>query len=225
LEEPDKDIAKGYGDQYIKKCPDRTKEPRRGGPGRLFKMLVPTVSIHYWYIIADKNMVKSTEELSLETICRIAYDLKKQGKRVGLTHGAFDLFHYGHLYLLRQSFKKCDFLIVGVDGNKNIAKYKSYTRPIIDEKYRLQIVNELDCVGAAFINNWGIADKWIELDREIKPDVITAGARYGMGDGIRYEADRAKAKLYEFKQAFESTTGIIDRIIAKQEKLYPRRAD
>lgn len=167
-------------------------------------------------------MVRSTDPLSLETIIRIAHDLQKQGKRIGFTHGAFDLFHYGHLHLLRESAKKCDFLIVGVESDKNIGKYKHYSRPIIDERRRFEIVNELDCVNAAFVSNEEVGkNMYIDLGRELKVDVLTAGARYGAEDKIRYEADRMRAKLVRILDTFESTTKIVDRIVAKHAKRYP----
>jgi len=168
-------------------------------------------------------MIKSTDLLSIDTIIKIAHDLKKQGKRIGFTHGSFDLFHYGHLYLLRESAKKCDFLVVGVESDKNIARYKNYSRPIIEEKRRFEIVNELDCVNAAFISNVEVGrDMYIDFGRELGVDVLTAGARYGAEDMIRYEADRMRAKLTRIMQTFESTTKIVDRIIAAHTKDFPR---
>lgn len=77
---------------------------------------------------------------TLETLKRMARDVRSQGKTVGLTHGAFDLFHVSHLDLLKKASKRCDFLIVGVDSDANIAKYKSYKRPIINQEDRMKII-------------------------------------------------------------------------------------
>lgn len=162
-------------------------------------------------------MIKSTEALSLETICQIASDLKKSGKRIGFTHGAFDLFHYSHLNLLQRSAAKCDFLIVGIDSDRNIAKYKDYRRPIVGQEYRYRIINELTCVGCAFINDVGIDDVWINIERRLQPDIIFFGDRYGLSRvRIKGEADAVGAKLLKISGRIETTTQIIQKIL----KLY-----
>ena len=167
-------------------------------------------------------MVKSTELLSFDTICRIAYDLKRNGKRIGFTHGAFDLFHYGHLNFLYKTAQKCDFLVVGIDCDENIKKYKSYARPIIGEDQRLRIINELNCVNASFINKWGIEDVWIDLGKELKPDFLFIGGEYGKpADRLRREVDKIGAKLIRTRHEFETTTDIVKRIIKSQSRIYP----
>ena len=176
--------------------------------------------MYNYYIM--RNLVNASEPLSLETIFRIAYDLKKRGKTIGYTHGAFDLFHYGHLYLLRKSAEKCDFLVVGIDSDRNIAQYKSYTRPVINEKRRLEIISELNCVGAAFINDFGANDEaHIMLGKELKAKILTAGRAYSREDGLRREAEKIKARIHWFKRNFESTTKIIERIVQNHALKYP----
>ncbi len=49
-------------------------------------------------------------EARLEKIFEIAHKLKKNNKRIVFTHGGFDLFHYGHLHLLKESRKLGDYL-------------------------------------------------------------------------------------------------------------------
>lgn len=163
-------------------------------------------------------MVKSTSTLRFETICQIARDLKRQGLRIGFTHGAFDLFHFGHLNFLIEARKRCDFLVVGIDGDANIHKYKSYVRPIIPHQKRLSIINELDCVSAAFVNDWGIEDTWIDLGKDLKAEVLMAGKHYGKGDDrLHREADKIKAKLVRVRHQYEdTTTEIIKQIVRTQ---------
>ena len=65
--------------------------------------------------------------------------------RVGYTTGVFDMFHVGHLNILRKAKEQCDYLIVGVSTDELVREYKNKT-PIIPFKERIAIVNELKCV-------------------------------------------------------------------------------
>lgn len=40
--------------------------------------------------------------------------------KIGFTCGAFDLFHAGHVLMLQDCKKRCDYLIVGIQTNPNI---------------------------------------------------------------------------------------------------------
>ena len=82
-------------------------------------------------------------KFSFNQLRKITLDLKKKGKRIVMTHGAFDLFHRGHLDLIQKSSLKANFLIVGVESDENISNYKNILRPIIDEDSRVEIINEL----------------------------------------------------------------------------------
>lgn len=64
---------------------------------------------------------------------------------IGYTAGAFDLFHIGHLNLLRNSKKLCDKLIVGVSSDELIYKTKG-KYPVITLKERIRIVNAIKYV-------------------------------------------------------------------------------
>ncbi|MBP9817480.1 adenylyltransferase/cytidyltransferase family protein [Candidatus Shapirobacteria bacterium] len=152
---------------------------------------------------------------SLDTLFRMAYDLKKQGRRIGITHGAFDLFHVSHLDLLQKSSKLCDFLIVGVDCNRNISQYKSNHRPIIKQSDRLKIVNELSCVDAVFINNLQLKPSaFTKLYRELKIDVVTIGQHFGFESVVYEQASRADAQLIKINtRQYPTTTSIINKIV------------
>lgn len=65
--------------------------------------------------------------------------------KVGYTTGVFDMFHIGHLNVLKKAKEQCDYLIVGVSTDENALSYKNKT-PIIPFEERIAIVRELRCV-------------------------------------------------------------------------------
>lgn len=70
-------------------------------------------------------------------------------KRIGYAPGAFDLFHIGHLNLLKQAKRRCDFLIAGVVADDVLMKQKGVT-PVVPLVERLEIVRNVRDVDAAY---------------------------------------------------------------------------
>lgn len=64
------------------------------------------------------------------------------GRVVGYTTGVFDLFHIGHLNILRCAKEKCDKLIVGVSTDENVLSYK-HKKPAIPFDKRVQIIKAI----------------------------------------------------------------------------------
>lgn len=65
--------------------------------------------------------------------------------KVGYTTGVYDMFHIGHLNILKRAKEQCDYLIVGVTTDELCySRKKKY--PIICESERMAIVAELRCV-------------------------------------------------------------------------------
>jgi glycerol-3-phosphate cytidylyltransferase len=61
---------------------------------------------------------------------------------IGYTTGVFDLFHVGHLNLIRRARENCDRLIVGVSTDEVVEEYKGH-RPIIPYAERVEIVKAI----------------------------------------------------------------------------------
>lgn len=61
---------------------------------------------------------------------------------IGFTAGAFDMFHIGHLNILRSAKALCDKLIVGVSTDELIKEYKKH-KPIIPFNERIEIVRSI----------------------------------------------------------------------------------
>lgn len=68
-----------------------------------------------------------------------------QKKIIGYTTGVYDMFHIGHLNILRRAKEQCDYLIVGVSTDELVQKEKHKT-PIIPYHERFQIVDAIKYV-------------------------------------------------------------------------------
>ncbi len=85
------------------------------------------------------------------------------GKIVGYAPGAYDLFHIGHLNLLRRARSECDYLIAGVVSNELCRDLKG-VEPVIPLEERVAIVGAIDAVDAVHVEL--VPDKvvtWQEL--------------------------------------------------------------
>ena len=64
---------------------------------------------------------------------------------IGYTTGVFDMFHIGHLNIIRAARERCDYLIVGVSTDELVQREKQKL-PIIPFEERMEIVSALKCV-------------------------------------------------------------------------------
>lgn len=108
--------------------------------------------------------------------------------KVGYAAGAFDLFHVGHLNILRHAKQNCDFLIAGVVSDEMLLATKG-VRPVIPEHERAEIVRNLRFVDEVHIET--VPDK-LETWRQVGFTHFFKGDDWrGTEKGLRLESEFA----------------------------------
>ncbi|QSR89160.1 adenylyltransferase/cytidyltransferase family protein [Methylacidiphilum caldifontis] len=147
-----------------------------------------------------------------------------EGKKVVVTNGCFDLFHFGHLALLNEARKLGDFLWVGINGDRSVKELKGNDRPFFSAWERAAIVGSLKAVDAVTVFSERRATKFLSL---VKPVVYVKGADYS-SESLNPEE---KEVLVECQSQIKfiplypgrSTSGIVEMIqkgamVAEQNK-------
>ena len=145
-------------------------------------------------------------------------NLKKNSSKkktvIGYTAGVFDLFHIGHLNILRSAKSMCDKLIVGVT-NDELVSYKN-KKAFIPHHERMEIVNNIKCVDSVVSQDE--IDKF-EAWKRLKFDVLfVADCWYNTPSWIEYEKKLSKVgvKVIYFPYTKTTSSTKIRKIIDKQ---------
>lgn len=101
-------------------------------------------------------------------------DLRKMGYTIGYTNGCFDLhLHTGHLATISHAASLCDFLFVGVDSDKRVARLKGAGRPVVAAADRIAQLQATKGVFRVFE-----FDDHEEALKFVRPDVLVKGGDY-----------------------------------------------
>ena len=142
---------------------------------------------------------------------------------IGYTTGVFDLFHIGHLNILRRAREKCDKLIVGVTTDELLKVYKNKS-PIIPFEERISIVKSIKYVDEVVPQeNMDKLSHWDNL----KFNVVFVGDDWQNTDKwnkIESDFNKIGVKVVYFPYTEgTSSTLINDILVSEREKL--RRSD
>lgn len=133
--------------------------------------------------------------------------------KIGYTTGVFDMFHVGHLNIIRKAKEQCDYLIVGVSTDEVVEDYKRKT-PVICFEDRIKIVEAIRYVDKAVPQT--TMDKTVAW-RELKFDAIFHGDDW-KGTGYYNECEEQLKKLGVDVVFLPHTPGISSTDIVKKIK-------
>ena len=111
--------------------------------------------------------------LSLGDLVQKSAQLRKEGKRIILCHGTFDLMHTGHIRYLKSARKKGDVLLVTITADSFVNKGPG--RPVFTQELRAENLSSLACVDFVSINHASTA---VNIISEIKPHAYAKGNDY-----------------------------------------------
>lgn len=118
---------------------------------------------------------------------RLRDEMRGRGERLVLTNGVFDLIHAGHVRYLLAARALGDALVVGLNDDASVRRYKGAERPIQPLADRAELLAALVMVDAVVPFGEDTAEA---LVAELRPDVYVKGGDYALGleepgDGTR----------------------------------------
>lgn len=115
--------------------------------------------------------------------------------KIGYTTGVYDLFHIGHLNILKKAKEHCDILIVGVTTDDEVKRLKNKT-PIIPFEERVLIVDSIKYVDKAIPET--DADK-LKAWEDIHFDIIFKGSDWKGSEKWNYYEEEFTKRNVEVK--------------------------
>lgn len=96
--------------------------------------------------------------------------------KIVVTIGSWDLLHIGHVRYLRKARDQGDMLVVGVDSDKTVKRYKGEFRPIVPFIERCEMLTYQSCVDLVTkVDDVSTKGTWhYGLIKKLKPDIFVA---------------------------------------------------
>lgn len=156
----------------------------------------------------NRNFGRVVNENELVELVR---DAQKNGEKVVMTNGCFDILHAGHCQYLRQASELGDRLIVAVNDDASVSRLKGPTRPVNPLQGRMDVLASLAAV------DWVVEfseDTPQRLIARVLPDILVKGGDYRpdeVAGGKEVVAAGGEVKILSFKDGC-STTSVIKKI-------------
>ena len=136
---------------------------------------------------------------------------KKNGQKVVFTNGCFDLLHLGHVDYLEKAKALGGKLVVGLNTDDSVSRFKGPNRPIQDQASRARVLASLQFVDMVVLFN---EDTPLDLISALIPDVLVKGSDYLAENIVGAEVVKrngGEVKTIDFVSGY-STSRLIDKI-------------
>ena len=156
--------------------------------------------------LKNNKLIRNLKDL--KALC-VSYE--SNNKKIIMTNGCFDILHAGHTYILEESKKLGDILIVALNSDLSVKKIKSKDRPIVSELDRAYVLSCLSSVDYIILFDNESPE---EIICEILPDILIKGSDY-KGKKVAGEdcltRNGKKVVLIDLIKG-KSSTSIIDKV-------------
>ena len=112
-----------------------------------------------------------------ENVREIVEEQKKNGKKIILCHGVFDLVHPGHIIHFEEAKKMGDILVVSITASQYVRKGPG--RPYFDDEMRLKFLSAIACIDYVMLSESYTVDDIIKL---VEPDLYVKGEEYAKAE-------------------------------------------
>lgn len=111
--------------------------------------------------------------INLRQLTKICKQIHSENKSIVLVGGCFDIFHYGHFAFLKAASRKGDHLMILLESDLAVKKYKGSHRPITSQTERAEILSEFPFVGSVILLESLLSDAdYTHLVHTIMPATI-----------------------------------------------------
>lgn len=136
---------------------------------------------------------------------------KGLGDSIVFTNGCFDLMHLGHVDYLEKARGLGDRLVVGLNTDSSVSRFKGLDRPIQDQHSRARIMAGFQFVDLVIFFD---EDTPLQLISELLPDILVKGSDYLAENIVGAEVVKkngGEVKTIDFVPGY-STSRIIEKI-------------
>lgn len=159
--------------------------------------------------------------LNEEKAIKISKKLKREGNKLVLAGGVFDILHIGHIKFLKAAKKTGDILFVLLESDENVEKYKGKNRPINSQEDRAVVLSSLRFVDYVVnLKNIKNNEDYDKLILNLKPDIIAATKKSQQIVHIQRQAKLVGAEIIlVINRISDKSTTNLARIISKNNRL------